>query len=145
MYPERLEKINRIKQDCHSKGPVKFLIDKLKNAPLWWHVLFIGVIFAFGRTFLVTSSKLATLLLLVIVLLLVGPVWFVPIPDTWPLPLQFCATILLAGFYYAPLFFVKRTQRYKQLSLANPVWIKLLLLYVIVNLLSAGFVLFTRR
>ena len=124
---------------------MKFLIDKLKNAPLWWHVLFIGIIFAFGRTFLVTSSKLATLLLLVIVLVLVGPVWFVPIPDTWPLPLQLCVMILLAGLYYAPLFFVKRTQRYKQLYLTNPVWIKLLLLYVIVNLLSVGFVLFTKR
>ena len=119
------------------------MIQRIKNAPLWWHFVFLGFLFAFGRILLADSVTIGALLLLAFLVFLVGPVWFVPLlgQDHLPLAVQLVGMLFLAALYFSPLFLVKRGDQYKNIFLYNKTWIRLIIAYSIVNLVSACIVI----
>lgn len=114
------------------------IVQKLQEMPMWKHALIIFLGFAAWRT----ARALGVLAGLILLLILVGPLWFIPLPgkDTW---VSNVLLILLTFIYYSPLVLVKRKIKYRgNISSWNKSWIRLIIVYGVVNLSSIAIALY---
>lgn len=122
----------------------KSWIEKIREWPLWVHAIVLLILFGMYRS--LHLFALGGLMVgLVLLLPLVGPAWFLPIPAQWPLWAHIAIMLPALCIYYLPLFLIRRKVECKPgLWLYTTPWKTAFKIYLTINLLCvAGAILWT--
>jgi hypothetical protein len=119
------------------KPAKKTFIERLQNMPIWKH----GLIIVLGVALWRLARSLGVTVALILFVIIVGPLWFIPLPGqgTW---VQFALLLPLTLAYYSPLVLVKRKITYRgKVAIWNKKWIGLVIGYAVSNLAAIALVI----